>query len=156
MFAKLLRQGGYLTVNDDGMGVLEDLPFLRRAFDFFLFLKNLVVLRKFTVSPQYSCLPRMSATAAEHQLYGTAGGLLQFLPILPQCSVGVGTLAAFSRLAICVGPSSSTPQAKCRCVYSTIFGCKPQSFNVAVLHFSVFFGIAQNNALYLFFPLHFP
>ena len=86
---------------------------------FFLFLKDFLVLRKFTVSPQYSCLPRISATVAEHQLYGTAGGLLQFLPMLSQCSVGVNTLAAFKRFAICVGPNPSTHQAKiCRTIFA--------------------------------------
>lgn len=86
---------------------------------FFLFLKDLVVLRKFTVSSQYSCLPRISATVAEHQLYGTVGSLLQFLPILHQCSVGVDTFAAFRRLAICVGPRPSTHQEKiCRTVFA--------------------------------------
>ena len=77
-----------------------------------LFLNDFVVLRKLTVSPQYSCLARMSATVAEHQLYGTVGGLLQFLPILFQYSVGVSTFVAFSRFAICVGPSPSTHRAK--------------------------------------------
>ena len=86
---------------------------------FFLFLKDLVVLRKFTVSPQYSCLDKMFATVSEHQLYGTAGRLLQFLPILLQCSVGVGTFAAFRCFAICVGPRPSTHQAKiCRTIFA--------------------------------------
>ena len=70
------------------------------------------MLRKLTVSPQYSCFERISATVAEHQLYGTAGGLLQFLPMLIQYSVGVSIFAALSRFAICVGPSPSTHRVK--------------------------------------------
>ena len=54
VLAKLLHQGKHLTVNDGGMRVLEDLPFLGGRSIFFLFLKDLVVLRKFIVSPQYS------------------------------------------------------------------------------------------------------
>lgn len=79
---------------------------------FFLFLKDFVVLRKFTVSPQYSCLERIFATVSEHQLNCLAGGLPQFLPILFQYSVGVITLSVFSFLAICVGPKPETHSSK--------------------------------------------
>ena len=79
---------------------------------FFLFLKDFVVLRKFTVSPQYSCLERILATVSEHQLNCLAGGLPQFLPILFQYCVGVITLSVFSFLAICVGPKPETHISK--------------------------------------------
>ena len=79
---------------------------------FVLFLKDFVVLRKLTVSPQYSCFDRIFATVSEHQLNGLSGGLLQFLPILFQYSVGVITLSAFSFLAICVGPKPVNAQVK--------------------------------------------
>ena len=41
VLAKLLHQGKHLTVNDGGMRVLEDLPFLRRTLDFLLVLEGL-------------------------------------------------------------------------------------------------------------------
>ena len=69
----------------------------------FLSMKGLLVVRKLTVSPQYSCLSRISATVAAHQLYGTAGSLLHFLPILFHYSVGVSTFSERSCLAICDG-----------------------------------------------------
>ena len=47
-----------------------------------------------------------------------AGGLLHFLPILFQYSVGVKTFSAFRRLAICVGPSPETHKSK---IFLTIF-----------------------------------
>lgn len=65
---------------------------------FVLFLKDFVVLRKLTVSPQYSCFDRIFATVSEHQLNGLSGGLLQFLPILHQYSVGVIIFVSFQLL----------------------------------------------------------
>lgn len=60
------------------------------------------------VSPQYSCLSRIPATVATHQLYVTVASLLHFLPILFQYSVGVSTFSERSRLAICVGLKTET------------------------------------------------
>lgn len=60
------------------------------------------------VSPQYSCLSRIPATVATHQLYVTVASLLHFLPILFQYSVGVSTFSERSRLAICVGLKPET------------------------------------------------
>ena len=70
------------------------------------------MLRKLTVSPQYSCFERILATVSAHQPYLAAGGLLQFLPMLSQYSVGVRTLSIFNLLAICVGPNPSTYREK--------------------------------------------
>ena len=64
------------------------------------------------VSPQYSCLSRISATVAAHQLYVPAVSLLHFLPILFQYSVGVSTFSERSRLAICDGPKPETHISK--------------------------------------------
>ena len=41
MLAELLHQGKGFPVNDGGMGIPEDLPFLRRALDFLLILEGL-------------------------------------------------------------------------------------------------------------------
>ena len=41
MLAKLLYQGEHLTVDDGGMGILENLPFLRRSLNFLLVLEGL-------------------------------------------------------------------------------------------------------------------
>ena len=41
MLVKLLHQGEHLTINDGGMGILENLPFLRRSVNFFLVLERL-------------------------------------------------------------------------------------------------------------------
>ena len=41
MLAELLHQGKGFTVNDGGMGIPEDLPFLRRALDFLFVLEGL-------------------------------------------------------------------------------------------------------------------
>ena len=71
----------------------------------FFNLKDLLVVRKFTVSPQYSCLSRILDTVSATHPNGTAGGLLHFLSMLFQYSVGVITFSALSSFAICVGPS---------------------------------------------------
>ena len=41
MLAKLLHQGEGFPVDDGGMGILEDLPFLRRALNFLFVLEGL-------------------------------------------------------------------------------------------------------------------
>lgn len=71
-------------------------------------MKDLLVVRKLMVSPQYSCLSIIPATVATHQLYVTVASLLHFLPILFQYSVGVSTFSERSRLAICVGLKPET------------------------------------------------
>lgn len=79
---------------------------------FFLFLKTMAVLRMFTVSPQCSRLPGMSAATAVHRLYGTADSLLQLLSMLFQFSAKIRTLSVFGRLKCCTESESSTHQVK--------------------------------------------
>ena len=90
------------------MGVFKYLPILLGLSKRFWSMKDLLVVRKLMVSPQYSCLSRIPATVATHQLYVTVASLLHFLPILFQYSVGVSTFSERSRLAICVGLKPET------------------------------------------------
>src|SRR5699024_4869272 len=72
----------------------------------------------------------MPDTVSATQPYGMAGGLLHFLPILFQYSVGVNTFAAFRRLAICVGPSPETHKSK---IFLTIFAAGSSTIHSSLL-----------------------
>lgn len=98
--------------------------------NFVFFLKDFVVLWKLTVSSQDYCFEKISSTVSKHQLYGTAGGLLQFLPTLIQYSVGVSTFAVLDLFAICVGLSPSTHRVK---IHLTVFAASSSIIHSFVL-----------------------
>ena len=97
----------------------------------FLFLKDLLVVWKLTVSPIYSCRERIFPTVPADQRYGTVDSRRYGFPMLCQYSVGVITLSAFSFLAICVGPNPATLISKIHFTTSAAGSSTSHSFGLS-------------------------
>ena len=138
------------------VGVFKYLLILLGLSKRFWSMKDLLVVRKLMVSPQYSCLSRISATVAAHQLYVTVASLLHFLPILFQYSVSVSTFSERSCLAIGVGPKPETHISK---ICLTTFAAGSSTIHSALLlGFFIYTkdGFGSKRFVRHFLALHYP